>query len=55
MPRDKAENFLLKIAVLLLDAINNNEVNENGKEMGDLIYQLECFLPNEEDCRSQCQ
>ena len=53
MPRDKAESFLLKIAVLLLDAINHNEVNENGKEMGDLIYQLECFLPKDEG--SQCQ
>ena len=48
MPRGKAEDFLLKIAILLLDAINENEVNENNYEMGNLIYQLECFLPKDE-------
>lgn len=40
-----AKDYVLATAIAMLDGINENEVNENGKVMGELIYELECFLP----------
>ena len=46
---DPAKHHILAVAIAMLDGICENEVNENGKEMGQLIYELECFLPEPED------
>ena len=38
----------LRTAIAILDGINRNQVNFNGYELGALIYQLECFLHEDE-------
>ena len=40
---------VFRVAIAMLDGICENEINGNGQEMGRLIYELECFIPEEED------